>query len=521
MKKIFLYMFVVSALLAGCSNMLDEDTSSFLSTDVIYASNLGTEAALAGAYSGLGGYEYFPSGYSNLVSASSGVMFTRHAASKDLLTVTALPTNKYLNDCYSDIYTAINRANDVIFNVREGGADDDVKDRVEGEARFIRSVSYFNLVRLIGGVPLRVVPTTATTLHLPRASKEEVYAQIIEDLELAIEYLPEENPVKGRPSKYAAHALLAKVYLTLADGVEGSDYWRKALEHGKAVYGKYELVPLDVLYNVANKNTAESIFEVQLSVESGRGNYWTRMIAPSNSVHTPNATSNPYGRMRPTKYMFDSFMAQYPGDPRIDATFIYGSYTQRNGSKDVKTYPQFASKPSEKEFFPYLKKFIDSEYTASGSNANFIYLRYADVLLLTAEAENEVNGPAEAYKYVNEVLKRARESVDPPSVEPADWSGMTKEEFRSRIMMERLFELYGEQHEFYEVRRRGIQYLIDYFKAHNSHPENRFETNDVDYNDVEYPTTEDFAKRALLLPFPSSEINSNQAISDEDQNYGY
>lgn len=525
MKKIFFSILIISTLLAACSDMLNEDTSSFLSTDVIYESNSGTEAALAGAYSGLGGYQYFPSGYCNLVSAASGAMFTNHGASKDLLTVTALSTNKYLNDTYQDIYTAVNRANDVVFNVQDGGADQDVKDRVEGEARFIRSVSFFNLVRLIGGVPLRVVPTTASTLHLPRASKEEVYEQIIEDLELAIELLPEENPLKGRPSKYAAHALLAKVYLTLADGVEGSPYWNLALTHGQAVYGKYSLVPLSEIYNVQNRNTAESIFEVQLSVASGRGSYWTRMIAPSNSNHTPNATSNPYGRIRPTKYIFDSFTAQYPGDPRLDATFIYGSYLERDNVKEVITYPdvdeEASSREKARQSFPYLKKFINPEYTASGSDANFLYLRYADILLLLAEVENEINGPEGAYKYVNEVLKRARESVDPPSLEPADWSGMTKEEFRSRIMMERLFELYGEQHEFYELRRRGIQYMIDYFKAHNSHPNNDYETSDVNFNDVVYPETEDFAKRALLLPFPSSEINSNEEISDEDQNYGY
>lgn len=525
MKNIYFSIIFISTILAACADLLNEDTSSFLSSEVIYATNSGTEAALAGAYSGIAGYQYFPSGYLNLVSAASGAIFTNHAASKDLLTVTALSTNKYLNDTYEDIYTAINSANDVIYNVQNGGADEEVKNRVEGEARLLRSLSYFNLVRLIGGVPLRLVPTTSSTLHLPRASKDDVYEQIIHDLELASELLPEINPVKGRPGRYAAHALLAKVYLTKADGIEGSPYWSLALAHAKEVYGKYSLVPLNELYDVRNRNTDESIIEVQLSVAAGRGSYWTRMIAPSNSNHTPKATANPYGRIRPTKYVFDVFQNRYPGDPRIEATFIYSSYLQRDNNTVVITYPDIDAKASAREqarqSFPYLRKFIDPDYTASGSDANFIYLRYADVLLMMAEAENEINGPDAAYQYVNEVLRRARESTNPPSDEPADWRGMTQEQFRSNIMQERMFELYGEQHEFFDLRRRGIRYLKNYFVAHNSHPKNNFSTADVNFNDVLYPETDDFARRALLLPFPSGEINSNLEISIEDQNYGY
>ncbi|MDQ1296703.1 MAG: starch-binding outer membrane protein SusD/RagB family, partial [Bacteroidota bacterium] len=507
----------------SCSDFLDEDATSFLSSEAIYASNDGTESALTGAYSGLGNYNYFPSGFLNLVSAASSAMFTNHADSRDLL-LSPLPTNKYLNDSYTDIYDAINRANDVIFNVQQGGARQDVKNKVEGEARFLRALSYFNLVRLIGGVPLRNAPTTSSTLHLPRASKEDVLALIISDLEKAGELMPEQN-IKGRPNRYAAYALLAKVYLTMADGVPGSEYWSKALAEAKKVEGKYSLVPLSELYNARNTNTRESIFEVQLSVAAGRGWYWTRLIAPPNSNHTPTATSNPYARLRPTKYIFDTFRSQYPGDPRIDETFIYNSYRQRTGTTVIQTYPNIdptlTGTNKARERFPYTRKFIDPQFTASGTNSNFIYLRYADVLLMLAEAENEVNGPAGAYVYVNQIMKRARESVTPNSAVPADWSDMTQEEFRRRIMQERMFELWGEQHEYFDLRRRGTSYFLDYIRRHNAHPNNDYNTPSADYNDIVYPETEEYAKRAMLLPFPSGEINSNENISDEDQNYGY
>jgi starch-binding outer membrane protein, SusD/RagB family len=524
-KRIYTGIVLLAWILASCSDFLKEDATSFLSSESIYATNDGTESALTGAYNGLVGYNYFPSGFMNLVSAASCAMFTNHADSKDLVAMTALPTNKYLNDSYADIYVAINRANDVIFNVQKGGANQGIKDRVEGEAHLLRAISYFNLVRMMGGVPLRTVPTTASTLHLPRATKEEVYDLIISDLEKAAILIPEQNPIKGRPNKYAANALLAKVYLTLANGVTGSPFWGKALAEAKKAYGKYSLVPLSELYNVRNRNTKESIFEIQISIAAGRGNYWTRMIAPSNSNHTPKATSNPYARLRPSKYLFDTFRSQYPGDPRIDFTFIYNSYTQRTGGKVIQTYPNIdpalsaSSKAAER--FSYTKKFIDPEFTASGTNSDFIYLRYADVLLMLAEAENEVNGPAGAFAYVNEVLKRAREGVTPKSASPADWSGMTQDEFRKRIMMERIFELWGEQHEFFDLRRRGTDFLMNYLKAYNAHPNNDYNTANVLYNDILYPTNIEFVQRALLLPFPASEINANEKISDEDQNYGY
>jgi len=516
---------VFSIGISSCSDFLKEDTSSFLSDKVIYETDEGTESALAGVYNGMCEYEYFPSGYPNLVSAASGVLFTNHTSSKDILAMTALPSNKYLNNTYEAIYTAIVRANCVISLVQDGGASQSCKDRVEGEARLMRAISYFNLVRLVGGVPLRTDPTTSENLHLPRASKEAVYEAIIEDLTKAKELLPESNPTIGRPNRYAAYALLAKVYMTLTEGEENSQYWEMALEEAKAVYGKYQLVPLATLFNVANRNTAESIIEFQLTNAGGRANYWTRMIAPENSNHTPNATTNPYGRIRPGKYLYDSFVSQYPDDPRIDLSFIHKQYTSRDGKTIKITYPDVdpsaSSKNKAAESFPYIKKFLDQNYAASGTTANFIYMRYADVLLMLAEAENEVNGPQNAYQYVNEVLRRARQSRSPAALQPADWSGMTKTEFRERIMQERRFELLGEQQEFFDIRRRGTDYLLSYIMKHNADPNNNYNAADSKYSDIQYSVASDFITRAMLLPFPQSEIDSNNMISDEDQNPGY
>ena len=342
---------------------------------------------------------------------------------------------------------------------------------------------------------------------------------MVADLQEAAELLPEVNPTDGRPNSYAAHALLAKVYITLANGEEGSPYWQKCIDECMKVYGHYQLVPLQTLYNAQNRNTAESIIEIQFS--DINGSTWTQGIAPDVSDFTPNSSSNPYGRYRPSKYIFDTWREQYPGDPRIEEGIIYNYYTKNGGVDTVEIYPAYTSDTGSGRMWPYLKKFLDTRYVAQYTAQNFIYLRYADVLLMLAEAINEVSGPDQAYQYVNEVLARARNSAEPAAAQPADWSGMTKAEFRHRIMYERFFELLGEETEYFDMRRRGPEFLLEYWKAYNAHPANCPEPSSTKYKEDYFICTPEMAQRAMLLPFPTLEINSNNAITDADQNPGY
>jgi hypothetical protein len=141
---------------------------------------------------------------------------------------------------------------------------------------------------------------------------------------------------------------------------------------------------------------------------------------------------------------------------------------------------------------------------------NFVVFRYADLLLMLAEIENELNGPDAAYVYVNEVLGRARGT----GAAPADWAGLSQVQFRHDIMFEYRFELLGEGHEWFNDRRRGY----DYFKTnvidlHNSHPDYDFSKQ----RDVELPDN----SRNILMPIPITEITANPNISADDQNPGY
>ena len=510
---------VSCALFTSCDDILEENTDSFPSQAVIYSNDKSVEAALTGCYHGLISYNVFQSDYHTIFCTAGGTMNNTSSSYNDSKAQKTEPDNKYVGRHFKTCYRVIADCNDLLSKIDGSGASDVLKTRAKGEAHFLRGMIYFNLVRAFGGLPLRLTPITSTTLDMPRSTVEETYQQVVADLQEAAELLPEVNPTDGRPNSYAAHALLAKVYITLANGEEGSPYWQKCIDECMKVYGHYQLVPLQTLYNPQNRNTAESIIEIQFS--DINGSTWTQGIAPDVSDFTPNATSNPYGRYRPSKYIFDTWREQYPGDPRIEEGIIYNYYTKNGGADTVTIYPAYTSDKGSSRMWPYLKKYLDTRYVAQYSAQNFIYLRYADVLLMLAEAINEVSGPDKAYPYVNEVLARARNSAEPAAAQPADWSGMTQAEFRHRIMYERFFELLGEQTEFFDLRRRGVDFMLDYWKAHNAHPSNCPEPSSTKYKDDWFICTPEMARRAMLLPFPTLEINSNNAITDADQNPGY
>ena len=510
---------VSCALFTSCDDILEENTDSFPSQAVIYSNDKSVEAALTGCYHGLISYNVFQSDYHTIFCTAGGTMNNTSSSYNDSKAQKTEPDNKYVGRHFKTCYRVIADCNDLLSKIDGSGASDVLKTRAKGEAHFLRGMIYFNLVRAFGGLPLRLTPITSTTLDMPRSTVEETYQQVVADLQEAAELLPEVNPTDGRPNSYAAHALLAKVYITLANGEEGSPYWQKCIDECMKVYGHYQLVPLQTLYNAQNRNTAESIIEIQFS--DINGSTWTQGIAPDVSDFTPNSSSNPYGRYRPSKYIFDTWREQYPGDPRIEEGIIYNYYTKNGGVDTVEIYPAYTSDTGSGRMWPYLKKFLDTRYVAQYTAQNFIYLRYADVLLMLAEAINEVSGPDQAYQYVNEVLARARNSAEPAAAQPADWSGMTQAEFRHRIMYERFFELLGEETEYFDMRRRGPEFMLEYWKAHNAHPANCPEPSSTKYKEDYFICTPEMAQRAMLLPFPTLEINSNNAITDADQNPGY
>ncbi len=510
-SKYLQYSFITLAAftLYSCEDVLEEVPETQFSDVQLFSTEAGVEGAVTGIYEAYASFNYHGNPYHTLLAPISGKFYSSQGASEDATSLNCQPNNINLARLWPGMYTTINRANLVIANV-EGNTALANRDLALGQAYFLRASTYFDMVQLFGDVPLKTEPTEDDNLFLPRSNKDLVYDLIIEDLQRAEQLLPEPGGIAtGRPSKYAAIMILAKVYMRLA-GEDGGDptLWNNARDEALKVFGQFSLTPTYAeLFRQGNENTVESIFEIQYG-QNGvvRTSDKVRNYTPRNSVFAPDGQFT-FGRVRPNKEVWDDHNAQYPTDPRIDAIFVANEYLLNDGSTQ-RIYPD---RNNGNNGYVVLAKYFDSDYNGSTTSRNFIKLRYADLLLMLAEIENEINGPSGAYAYVNEVLARARNTENGVAAEPADWSGMTQDEFRTRILKERQYELLGEGHEWYDTRRRGYDYFLEeVVLTHNNNP-------NQGNRDYVYPTD----PKNMLLPIPTSEISANAMISTDDQNPGY
>ena len=505
-----LILAISSIIFTGCSNDLEKLPETDFSENQVFSTEEGVETAINGIYLSMSSGQYHGSAFHGLIAPVSGKFYSQQGASEDATRLNISPSNIWLVDMWPQMYSAINSANTLIANLEDSSLGN--AKAAMGHAYFARAVTYFDLVRFFGGVPLRLEPVDSESLYLPRASKEEVYAQIISDFVHAEALLPEVSELAGRPKKFAANAFLAKVYFTMASESGGQALYTQAKEEALKVIGKYSLTPTySELFDPANENTSESIYEIQYGHTGAiRNSEAPRSYTPSNSAYVP-ANIRTFGRWKPNKETFSNHFDQYPGDPRIDATFIYNNYPLNNGGQ-AEVYPV---QINGNNGFPYLKKYIDPSYNGTTTKRNFLKLRYADVLLMLAEIENELDGPANAYQYVNQVLARARNTKDGVTDQPANWSGMTQEQFRKRIRKERQYEMLGEGHEWFDTRRYGYDYFLEEVVIlHNNFIDSiQVENNNV----VDFIYPED--RKNMLLPIPFNEISRNPEINEQNPGY--
>lgn len=528
----------------GCDDFLVEAPKTSVEKEGVYNSLSSAKAALAGCYASMAGYNYTGFNYFHVLNVTSGMGVSIKTNDVNLTTMNILPTDVNMTNAYNGMYETIRVTNDIIDGMAGSKITDEAeKSRIAGEACFMRGLTYFNLVRMFGKVSLVTRPVTDyTEAQVPRTEVSKVYEQIISDLETAYNKLPmPANKVKGHPHKYAAQALLAKVYLTMAGNDETSEYWQKAYDAALDVYknGQYKLVrPYEKLFGSPNKNNEESIFEIQFSASVNSGRTTETTFPIGHELMSNIATQGKsWGKTRPTQLAFHQFEE---GDPRREASFVYGQYSnifETNAQKKtVLLFPttkkdgtkkKMAFKQGDSEYAAW-KKYYDPTMTASASNANFVFYRYADLLLVLAEAANEI-GSADAATYLNEVLDRARDAngngiIEEDEVYPLPFEGSDKVAMRERIFRERLKELTGECDEWYTVRRRGSEYLKKVMEEHNAFVDEWYASQKITTLPkfvYKYQVTDETVKKNLLFPFPADEINKNEHIGQEDQNYGY
>ncbi len=386
----------------------------------------------------------------------------------------------HFSGTYSGHYRMIERANQVIANVPKCEMLESLKQRVIGEATFLRSLAYFNLVRIYGGVPLKLTPTTDfRTLSFPRATAAEVYTQIIKDLTWVYESagIPKTSAYgagdKGRVSRSAVQALLGKVYLTRASDTavaQAGDY-QKAVDILKACVseGDRTLIPSYAnLFSMTNENNAEIIFDIQYIRKAGLGGNLTPFLATSTTQELYMISYYDY------LANIDFYKSFETGDLRREVTFHDRMKIKIGTVSNIEVYFDPATDPLIGTWrrtddnslvarsivnasVPGFRKFIDTDITARGNaeEPNYVILRYSDVLLMLAEALNETNnGPnAEAYSYLNMVRRRAfGKPIGTPDA-AIDYANLSKASFREAVYTERRKEFVIEGHAWFDGKR--------------------------------------------------------------------
>jgi starch-binding outer membrane protein, SusD/RagB family len=361
------------------------------------------------------------------------------------------------NDLYKHNYVGINRANQVIAYVPGITMDDNLKKRYIAEAKFLRALYYWNLVTLFGDVPIITVPGTGSFKPENKTTTiSDVWALIEKDLTEAAPDLPETYDAAnvGRATRGAASALLGKAYLQQKKYQQAADAFKWLIDREGTLY---ELVPYKWNFDQAHENNKESVYEVQFS----RG---------GNTYMNEDNPNSELGSQRPRFFSPDGFLDGFmhgwvvdefmkektilgAEDPRLDVS-LFHAYTDPRGPDFSMAYGRTWNQLNGDPVIPRnsARSIKFTRYDTDpgedwASPVNIRVIRYADVLLMYAEALNGLNRTGDAYPYVNKV--RARANLAPLT------PGMNATQFLEQLKHERVLELSGEETRWADLARWG------------------------------------------------------------------
>jgi hypothetical protein len=494
MKKIYniksiIFLTIISIAGIYSCKKLDENPSSVIVAKQFYKTASDANSAVNAVYSTLnsdpaGDFPLYGRQLNLLTeNASDNQVYSPSNTNPDVRamgTVTYISSNSRIQKVWQQLYYGINRANIAIDNIPSIEMDTTVRARLVRESKFIRGLLYFNLVRLYGAVPLVLHnPNTISpaALLVARTSVDSIYSQIVSDLKDATN-LPKSysGTDVGRATGGAAHTLLAKVYLTKRD-------WSDALAqlnivinggYGYALFSNY----YDAFQKVT-KNGKEHIFSAQFETNLGAVGSTQYLSLSFTSFNTQTWPID----VPADSSVYKLFSAT---DTRRAVTFYSSVYNAATGQTVVFNNP----------YVPYFNKFVDYSLTPlttqAQSGINYPVLRFADVLLMYAEAQNELNGgpTTDAYTAINQVRTRANV--------PNLTAGLSQSDFRDSLFLERRKEFIQEGHRWFDLARQGSTVLVDALHK--------------------IPAKSATSAKNILFPIPLVEIQLNPKLT---QNPGY
>lgn len=510
MKKITIITILFFTLFS-CNDILQEKSFSSLTVDSFFNNQLEANQSVVGVYALLTSSSYYKRGLLNIVGFTSDDSYNPGAAFTPFDDGTLEPTNSLVSDLWQVIFNLNGKANFTVFALTETDKlTDEEKQLMLSRVRFIRALNMYNAVRLWGDIPLVMeYSLSEENLYPARSPKSEVYAFIEEDLKYCIQYLPETEKEYGFPTKGTALGLLGKVYMS-------EEKWNEAkIAIDQLIgLGKYSLLSnyMD-LFDIKNENNSEEIFSIQFkkdnaeSAEISLGSLLPFWFLPAfNNLGLAGNPDHPKGQMRVEHATYDRYTnGDYKNDNR-NKIFIT-SYGHSQTGNIVRRYPENKAANAQG---PACIKYQDPTNDNDRNYDNNLYiLRYADILLMKAEVENELNGPtAEAYSAFNQV--RLRSNVTGLT------AGLSKEAFRDAISDERGLEFYGEFQRWFDqtrMKRSGDSYY-KYLKE-KVVAERKFT------NAAEGRWALAYYAKLELMPIPISEIAINPNINVVNQNPGY
>jgi hypothetical protein len=374
------------------------------------------------------------------------------------------PANTFVLRIWRNEYNNLMIINTVIEKLQASSLDVQIKTGYEAEMRFLRALYHFNLVRMFGDIPLmKKTVVVSDSYGLLRLPESEAYDFIIEDLKFAVEHLPLQSQISrvGQVTKGAALGILGKVYLTIGNKTDAKNVLGQIISSNE-----YELLPdYAYLWDLEHENSKEALFEIQhIAGPTTPSSPYHEYFAPYNNMAI---SGQGRGMNQVTEYLWNEFEEN---DPRRELSILTG-YTDKGGNWiDIK--------------FP--AKWFDPAFINTGTyycENNFIVLRYADILLMYAEASDD---PA----YLNMVRERAGMPRYGEAGYPSQYTSLAL-----AIEHERMVELSLEFHRWFDLKRTGRATAV-----------------------LSERKGKAITEQMLVLPIPQTERDINPALI---QNTGY
>lgn len=501
MKNIIILNTAILFLLSSCTDFLEITPETSVTTDRYFHTLQDYEQALIGAYSPLQNI-YNSDWISNeLVTDNTHFVFNVGQRGpkpmEDFATFTLETNNVHLSNKWNWYYLIISRANQILGRIDNAELTQVEKDNIIGQALFLRGFAYFELVKAFGGVPLFIeVPESYSETFLPRSSSEEVYVQIVSDLNIAKDLLPSKsNQVLGKATSGAAFTLLGNVLLT-------QKKWNEAETVLKQVTGMgYSLLPIyEDIFKPSNKGNNEMIFEIYYldGTPFNVGSTFLYSFLPT--LPDPSIITGV------------SPAAQNSGSFNLPTPDFLNAYENTEDDQRFSASIGFHSGPSPVVGItyintPYIKKYLHPHARFGETNQNWPIFRYSDVLLMLSESLNEQNKTSEAIAYLNLVRNRAGLN---------DVSNVSQSELTEIILNERRIEFAFENKRWQDLIRAGkaVSTMNEFGANVLNDPQAYY------YPEGSRPLSGSFevTESNLVFPIPVNEIIINSSII---QNPGY